>query len=334
MHIATQKLRLSICKTGLLFLFIFCIFIYSATAKETLKVGVLKFGTVNWLMDVITHHKLDEKQNFKLELLKLASKNATSVALLSGAADTIVTDWFWALRERGQGEDFVMFPYSATLGAIMVPNDSQIKTVTDLKGRKIGIAGGPIDKSWLLVRARAQELGVGDLVKTATPVYGAPPLLNQQLIRGNIDAVLNYWPFAARLEGSGFRQIVSVSEVMKALDVDKPPPLIGFVFSQNLTKEKAKAIEGFMKAVGQANKILRESDAEWDRLRPLMKVKTEGQFKALVKRYRAGVISHFGKEDIASAEKLFQLLAKKGGEKLTGKNVKFDPKVFWSHFAH
>ena len=74
-------------------------------AAETLKVGVLKFGTVNWLMDVIKHHKLDRKNGFELEILPLASKNATSVALLSGEADSIVTDWLWALRERARGGD-------------------------------------------------------------------------------------------------------------------------------------------------------------------------------------------------------------------------------------
>ena len=34
----------------------------------TMKVGVLKFGTVNWELDVIKAHGLDAKEGFTLEV--------------------------------------------------------------------------------------------------------------------------------------------------------------------------------------------------------------------------------------------------------------------------
>jgi NitT/TauT family transport system substrate-binding protein len=311
-----------------LFLIIFSGALVSAT--ETLKVGVLKFGTVNWLMDVIKHHKLDEKNNFTLDVLPLASKNATSVALLSNEVDSIVTDWFWALRERSNGEDFVFFPYSVTLGAIVVPAETSIKTLTDLKGKKIGVAGGPLDKSWLLVRARAKALGVGDLASTATPVFGAPPLLNQLLIKGDIDAVLNYWHFAAKLEGEGYRRVIGVADVIRQLGIDSPPPAIGFVFREKTAEKKADAVIGFSHATRQAVEILLNSDDEWLRLRPKMKVKSDGQFEALVKHFRAGSLETWNQKDRAAAKKLFGVLSELGGEKLTGKGVTFDENIFWS----
>ncbi len=309
-----------------------CAFVMAANlqaqAGETLKVGVLKFGTVNWLMDVIKHHELDRKNGFELEVLPLASKNATSVALLSGEADSIVTDWLWALRERARGGDLAMFPYSAALGAVMVPNDSNIRTIADLKGKRIGVAGGPLDKSWLLLRARAEALGAGDLARTARPVYGAPPLLNEQLIQGRVDAVLNFWHFAARLEGDGWRRLIGVDDVMSQLGISAPPPLIGFVFSKS--KAKADVVAGFAKATREASRLLQTSDEEWQRLKPLMKAASDAQFQALVKHYRAGMLSRWGDRERTAAADLFRLLADRGGEKLVGKNVDFDPGVFWS----
>ena len=35
----------------------------------------------------------------------------------------------------------------------MVAADSPAQTLADLDGKKIGIAGGPVDKSWLILRA-------------------------------------------------------------------------------------------------------------------------------------------------------------------------------------
>ncbi len=48
----------------------------------------------------------------------------------------------------------------------MVPKDSTAQTLGDIKGKKIGIAGGPVDKSWLILRAYAkQQYGI-DLCHT------------------------------------------------------------------------------------------------------------------------------------------------------------------------
>ena len=38
----------------------------------TMKVGVLKFGTVNWELDVIKAHGLDTKEGFTLEVSRSA----------------------------------------------------------------------------------------------------------------------------------------------------------------------------------------------------------------------------------------------------------------------
>ena len=67
-------------------------------------------------------HKTDA---LTLEILRLASKTATSVALQAGAADIIVSDWVWAMRQRAAGEDFVFVPYSTALGAVMLADGNE-----------------------------------------------------------------------------------------------------------------------------------------------------------------------------------------------------------------
>ncbi len=296
---------------------------------ETIKPGLLKFGTVGWLMDVIEHHGLDRKAGYKLSPLELASNNATKVALLGGEADVIVSDWFWVLRQRASGSPLVFTPYSMTVGALMVPAASKLKSIAELGGRKIAVAGGPLDKSWLLLRAVALKAGAGDLAESATPVFGAPPLLNQQALWGEVDATLNYWHFAAALEAAGFRRLVSVSELMTSAGLKGPIPLIGFVFSEKLVKEKPNALAGFLKSVAEAQDMLLKSDAEWDRLRPLMRAADDARFRALRDRYREGIRFAWGQEQRRDAEKLFGILARLGGEQLTGKGVRFDARIFW-----
>lgn len=306
---------------------------YGTSVAKSFRVGVLKFGTVNWLMDTIRHHRLDVRNGFSLDVLPLASKTATSTALLSGEVDAIVTDWFWVLRQRAEGRDYVVVPYSTALGAIMVPAGSPIKSLGDLKGKRIGIAGGPLDKSWLVLRARVRRLGAGDLAKTAEPVFGAPPLLNEQLIAGRIDALLNFWPYAARLEGMGYRELVGMPALLADAGLETAPPLIGFVFSEALAARKEQTVSGFVEAVKQANLILRNSDNEWERLRPLMKAGSDAEFTALKTRYRAGILISWREQHLRAADQLFSIVTEQGGDKLVGKSTRFENAVFWRGFT-
>jgi NitT/TauT family transport system substrate-binding protein len=296
---------------------------------DSLKAGLLKFGTVEWLTDVIKFHQLDKKAGYDLETLMLASNNATQVALMGKEAELIVTDWFWVLRQRKAGGDFLFVPYSTAVGALMVPGNSPAKTVADLKGKRIGIAGGPLDKSWLLLRAVGMKTPAGDLSSTASPVYGAPPLLNQQALYNEVDGLLNFWHFAAALEAKGFRRLVTVSDMMTSVGLKGPIPLIGFVFPEKVAKAKPNVIAGFLRSVKEAQDIMAKSDAEWDRLRPLMRAASDEEFRLLRDRYREGMTFAWGPEQHADAKKLFEILAGLGGEELTGKDVVFDAAMFW-----
>ncbi|HJR22396.1 MAG TPA: ABC transporter substrate-binding protein, partial [Dongiaceae bacterium] len=57
-----------------------------AAEAPQIKVGTLKFGTVNWELKVIADG-LDEQHGFALTRVDFADKDATSIALQSGEVD-------------------------------------------------------------------------------------------------------------------------------------------------------------------------------------------------------------------------------------------------------
>ena len=300
----------------------------SAHAAPKVRAGVLKFGTVSWELDTIRHNKLDTANGIDLEIAYFAGEEATNVGILAGTIDIIVSDWLWVSRQRSEGGDLTLVPYSTAVGAIMVKPDSPVRTIGDLKGRKLGVAGGALDKSWLLMQAMAKRDHSIDLAAESDIAYGAPPLLSEKARQGELDAVLNYWHFCARLEADGFRRLISVEQAEKALGASGPVSAIGYIFHDKWAAETPQAILGFIKASARAKDILAKSDEAWLRLAPIMRAEGK-ELEKLRDRYREGIPRRPVADDAEDAAKLYKVLADIGGERLVGKAREMAPGTFW-----
>lgn len=242
-----------------------------AMAAATVRIGVLKFGTVSWELDTLKHHRFDAANGIDLDVINFAGEDATNVALQAGEVDVIVSDWLWVSRLRSEGSDLTLAPYSTAVGAVMVKQDSPIRSIADLRDKKIGVAGGPLDKSWLLIQALAKRDHDLDLPASNEIVFGAPPLMSEKAIEGELDAVLNFWHFCARLEANGFRRVIGAREAAEALGASGPVSALGYVFHEKWADENPDAAKGLVKASAQAKDLLARSDDEWLRLAPLVR---------------------------------------------------------------
>jgi NitT/TauT family transport system substrate-binding protein len=301
----------------------------AAQALEPLKVASLKFGTVNWLLDTITGERFDIREGVKIERLELASNQALTIALQAGSVDMIVSDWLWAKRQRAEGDSLLFRPYSSALGALMVPREKGFKSLADLKGKRLGVAGSAVDKSWLLLRAFSRNTLNADLAEIVEPIYGAPPLLSEQLRLGRLDGVLTFWNFAARLDAAGYQPLIDMADVLASLGVKPTPPLVGFVWREETLRTKPDQVAGFFRAVSGANQILKTDDRAWERLKPEMGISTDAEFMRLKDYFRAGIPTPWGAGETHAAERLFGILSELGGPELVGPKTRFDPSLFW-----
>ncbi|MFZ0791664.1 MAG: ABC transporter substrate-binding protein [Chromatiaceae bacterium] len=301
-----------------------------ASAADRIRVAVLKFGTANWGLDVVKRRGLDQAEGFDLELIEFASPQATMVALQGGRADIAISDWIWVARQREEGRPFTFVPYSTATGALVVPAGSPITSLADLRGKRLGVAGGPLDKSWLLLRALSLRQQGQDLAAEVDPVFAAPPLLNEQIKEGRIDAVLNYWHYAARLVASGMTTLLEVKDAGNALGIRTEVPMIGYVFDERWASQHRDALLAFFRATRAAQALLLESDAEWTEVRPQMGAPDQATFEALRDGYRNGIPRHWGEAERADAARLFDVLREIGGNRLVDSASKIPEGTFWS----
>ncbi|MBU3030931.1 ABC transporter substrate-binding protein [Paracoccus sp. XHP0099] len=301
-----------------------------AQAQEaTITIGTLENGTVNWELQTILDHGFDRENGFRLEMMPLAGNPATQIAMQGGEVDSIVSDWLWVAQQRAGGAGFTFLPYSTAVGGLVVPADSAVQGLGDLEGQKIGIAGGPVDKSWLILRAWNRQENGADLADVTQQVFGAPPVIQNAAETGEIAGAINFWHFLAKMKAGGMREVISVAQAASDLGLDPSTPLLGYVLRDEWVADHPELAAGLAQASRQAKALLASDDAAWEAIRPIMNAANDAEFEALRDGWRAG-IPPAGPVDRDNAQKMFAVMAELGGDDLTGDLTELPEGLFWS----
>jgi len=303
-------------------------------AAETLVLGLQESGTVQWEIAAIKALGLDAAHGVDLEIRPLADSRAGQIALQAGALDVILSDFVFVSLQRSRGAAIAMVPHSLAVGGLMVPPGSAIAELDDLKGRTIGIAGGPVDKSWVILQAYYAHDTGRDLAQDAQARFGAPPLVNELLASGGVDAGLNFWQWNARAEAAGMVEWLSVADMLADLGIATPPPLLGWTFTERTARTKKDALVHFLDASFAAKAALARDDGLWESLKPVMGAEADpALFVALREGYRAGIVAHPDPAMEAAAAQVFGLLAQYGGTALVGDSNVLAPGTFWGGYG-
>jgi NitT/TauT family transport system substrate-binding protein len=300
----------------------------AAEAADTLHIAVQKTGTVAWEIATMKALGLDKAADLDIQTTELASTEAGKVALEGGAADMIVSDWLWVARERSLGDKLVFAPYSNALGAVMTPKDSPIHGLADLDGRSLGVAGGPLDKSWLLIQAAARRQG-HDLAHAARPAYGAPPLIAEKLAQGELDAALEFWNFSVNLENRGFRRAIEMADVEKALGAKGPVAMTGYVFSEAFARDHGDVLKRYFAAAAKARDVLANDPAAWGPIKSRLGLADDASLETYKKRYLEGIPKRSIGEEAEDAKALYRVIVESGGKDLVGDAPELDAALFF-----
>jgi NitT/TauT family transport system substrate-binding protein len=300
-----------------------------AADLPVVRLGMLRFGTAEWEYQIAHQHHFDAEAGVAIEPVEFAAGDAAQTALLAGRVDVILQDWLWVSHQRDAGADYAFRPLSSSLGALVVPKDSGIASVADLKGKRLGVAGTPLDKSWVLLRVYARSRFGLDLDHDTDHSFGPPPLLQKQMAVGHLDAVLTFWPFAARAEAEGQKIVITMDQVLDDLGFTTPVPFVGYVFSTGWAAKNADAWRRFLVATDRARRLLDRDDAVWASLRKLTGAEDPVHLASLRHWYRAGHPGAWTSKDVAAADRVYELLGSIAGPAMLGPSKHIAEGTFW-----
>ncbi|BBB30443.1 ABC transporter substrate-binding protein [Neptunomonas japonica] len=277
------------------------------TQLPKLKVTVIAWGTVNWELQHIKQRQLDHKNGYDLVIDRVASLSAARIAITADNTDFIVSDWLWASERNHKGANLRFIPFSKQVGSIIASPGNSISSYASLKGKRIGVAGGPMNKGWALMRAAANKEGI-DLKNEAKIQFGAPPLLTQAIKNGQIDILATFWHYGARLEAEGYKKLYSLKTIMRDLGLKSNVPMLGYLYKAKLGDQHPHLVAAFYKSINEAKAQLAVDDTAWQALRPFMKSENNKIYHALITGYRSGIPDEFSQQHIEDAANFYTII--------------------------
>jgi sulfonate transport system substrate-binding protein len=173
----------------------------SPAADKVVTVGFQKYGNLILLKGRGGLESRLAPLGFKVEWREFPSGPPLLEALNAGAIDFGQTGETPPIFAQAAGVPLLYAGYEppAPKGeAILVPKDSPLKTLTDLKGKKIALNKGS-NVHFLLVRALEQA---GLKYSEIEPIYLAPADARAAFERGAVDAWVIWDPFLAAAEAA------------------------------------------------------------------------------------------------------------------------------------
>lgn len=190
----------------------------AAQAPVKLKLGDLAQSLNGIAVQAMKEQKLDRKYGLDVEYVRYPTLDGLFTAIRGKDVDVGFGGWTAFAQFRSQRVPVTAI-YSVGRGAtldVIVPNASPVKTLADLKGRKVGSYAGAAGTATILFRVITAKYYGFDPGKTGHMQYAAPGLLTSLIDKGELDAALLFDPLATKAVTSGkFRSISSLGDVYK-----------------------------------------------------------------------------------------------------------------------
>lgn len=239
----------------------------SAEAAETpIRLGGLATSLTGIAVETMIHQGFDKRHGVAVTYHTYPTLDAVFTAIRGEAVDVGSGGWTAIAQFRSKGIPLVMFFPIARGGSldVLVPKASPIHSLADLKNKKIGTYAGAAGTGTVLLRVLTKNYFGYDPATTGKLQYAGPGLLPTLLDKGELDAVLEFDPIAAKMLASGkYRSVANLPDIYKD-KVGQDFLWIGFSTNDTFVKQHPEALKGFSAAWIDAVKYVRAHPAVYD----------------------------------------------------------------------
>lgn len=255
----------------IIFLAVAIILVVTQTKKEPENVKIGYFPVSGDLSFFVGIEKgFFKEEGLDVEPVKFTSSREAMDAMLTGRIDAVAPIGFttiFAVEQNQPGLLKIYLPGGEAEGHIVshliVKRDSNIKSIENLKGKKIGTYTGTAHRMWLELLLKRLNF---DPKNDVTIIQVAPNLLVPSLVAGQYDALYATEPYTTLALVKGFAQ--SLIDNPRSKYIINPFPSGSFVFTTKFWQENPQIAKKIYRAMKKSLMFIHDHELEAKMLLP------------------------------------------------------------------
>lgn len=310
-------------------LFVIAALMPGRALAQKMKVGYWTSGFSLGFGAVMEQMKFAEKEGLDVEWVKFAEVNGPTRAIVSNAIDVAFAAPSTAsisIAADGVPVKIVLATQIAE-AQIVVPEGSPIKTMTDLKGKKIGMSPPGSATHALTTAVLDHNFGIKPNEYSVAP--GNEARLAQFLTQKEIDAAAIRSVTIAQMEEVKLRRLASVVDEWKKLTKSNAPPILAVTIVYN--DYLAKNPEAVAKFIAATRKAVEYGSKNKQRVAEMLQKAANmnaDDARAYANQWDGAYMATFEPQDIASLKRMHEIVKAAGGAKKDAPDSAFEPKPY------
>ena len=300
-----------------------------STFAQKMKVGYWTSGFSLGFGAVMEQMKFAEKEGLQVEWVKFAEVNGPTRAIVSNAIDVA----FAAPSTNSMGIAADGVPVKIVLATqiaeaqIVVPEGSPLKSVRDLKGKKIGMSPPASATHAITTAILDHNFGIKPNEYSVAP--GNEAQLAQFLAQKEIDAAVLRSVTIAQMSDVKINRLASVVDEWKKLTKSNAPPILAvtIVYSEYL----AKNLDAAAKFIAATRNALQHGSKNKPQVAEILQKAanmTAADARAYASQWDGAYMASFEPQDIGSLKRMYEIVKAVGGASKDPPDSAFDTGPF------
>ncbi|MCC6211922.1 MAG: ABC transporter substrate-binding protein [Burkholderiales bacterium] len=224
-------------------------------------------GTQWYVAEAMQRGGFFRKHDLEIERKDVASVPAIFTTLKAKAGDIAFSSWIANMQFRAQGLDFIdVFPLTEFHNDVMVRPDSPVRNIADLKGRRVGLYGGPAGGTTAMFKVQAMRFFGLDPERDLKMHFGATPLLAGLLEKGELDAIIVTEPVATELALAKKVRIIANLNDLHRSQTGEGLLSLTITVRREFAEQHPQAVRAFIRAYLDGLAYLKGNGALWEEL--------------------------------------------------------------------
>lgn len=271
-------------------------------APRSFTLGLIS-GAQEFVDFVMDKHGMLDAVGLKPERAKSLSLATLHLMVAERKVDIGFGGFTTMATARAEGKDLIVIHgVFSPVNMVFVRKDSKIKSLAELKGKKLGVFGNTSSTTFGFLALLARKWHGIDLFneKEVSIVPQPAPLLVELLGRGDVDAALLGTTESIKMFAEDrFRVLLDLSEEYRARTNGRAPAHVTIATNEQFAKEHPDIVRDYLKAYEAGAAYIREHHEVWAEYLKTIDVTDPKEIALFEEKMGPNIVSVWDKEQIA-----------------------------------